>query len=533
MNHESPTATTHESTTMDVKIPVFPTEIFGRIIDILCEKPSSIALTPEEWCNANNFSLVCSSFLPLARRHIFRCIRLKWCRSLEYQFENLALLLESSSGIQTWIRFLGIDLGYYFGKHISPVLTRALSACLSIPHLESHDILYSSSDRECLTSEMGIGLLCHQLIANYLSKDILRVLVAKQFAGLTISPSLSSSLHTLDLKRCDLNLTEAIHSVKYLTIRKMEVSFTFLSYFPNLEKLRIIRAHFVQGENVTTPLRPPAHITHLGLELCNGMGEHGDEIAKSISQFLDLFHLESTKRGINPFNALQTLDIVVPHDFDFSALAVLFQNITRLDSLCLHLPPLPQVAFANLADTLKSLRPSECLTSCAIFQDFDKLELADLSPPLSTPGLIRYALEPQGAAIDFDPFAYPSESASIQDSLEALGGWNQFFKFLGARNHHFEKVNEMEIRLLHAAKEQEITEVKQVGIEAAAWKGMMALVKEQKCGAQLLEKDRRDAYFRSGLESGSYATRNAAKPRFDGKRTDAPALAAGSKHVNL
>ncbi|PPQ69801.1 hypothetical protein CVT24_003077 [Panaeolus cyanescens] len=483
MNHESLTATTHESTTMGDQLPVFPIEIFGRIIDILCEKPSSLALTHKEWCNANNFSLVCSYFLPLARRHIFRCIRLRWCRPLEYQFENLASLLESSSGIQTWIRFLRIDLGYYVGKRVSPVLTRALSACLSIPHLESFDILYSSSDHECLTSEMGIGLLCHQLIANYLSKDILRVLVAKQFAGFTISPSLSSSLHTLDLKRCDLNLTEAIHSVKHLTIRKTEVPFTFPFYFPNLEKLRIIRAMFVQEEKAATPLKPPSTITHLVLELCNGVGGHGDDIGTSISRFLNFFHLESTKQGIDPFNALQTLDIVVPQYFDFSTLAVLFQNVTSLDSLCLHLLPLPEVAFPNLAETLNSLKPSECLTSCANFQEFDKLEAADLSPSLSTPEVIRYILEPQGTTINFDPFAYPSKSASIQNSLEAMGGWNQFFKFLGARNHQFEKVNEMEIRLLYDAEEQGLTELKQVGMEATAWKQMMdlLLLNEEKC----------------------------------------------------
>ncbi|KAF9041409.1 hypothetical protein BJ165DRAFT_1488765 [Panaeolus papilionaceus] len=117
---------------------------------------------------------------------------------------------------------------------------------VALPNVESVNIHYSRigyGQPQTLNSQNTVGSLCHRIIEGYVERGTLRSLIVKKIEDLPFTLiATRTMLHTLSLDRCNLPcLEQAMPSVKNLTLRKMDLPVSTLSFFPNIEELHLMR----------------------------------------------------------------------------------------------------------------------------------------------------------------------------------------------------------------------------------------------------------------------------------------------------
>ena len=144
--------------------PILPFDVIGHIIDVLFNYDT------ENLQYVKNFSLVCHSFLPLCRKHIFSCISIN-VGVPRYNGEAFKQLLSESPDIARYICKLKIYIessNKHFRSFLSfPVsqLTRLQSLIISGFYLEWGSYLewgnFPSSTQHSLLNLMHLPTLTH------------------------------------------------------------------------------------------------------------------------------------------------------------------------------------------------------------------------------------------------------------------------------------------------------------------------------------------------------------------------------------
>ena len=150
--------------------PVLPFDIIGNIIDILfndVEGPQYV----------KDFSLVCHSFLPLCRKHIFSCITINICGRPSKQISNgevFGQLLLKNPCIARYVRKLTIYIvqrefeSNGFLELVPPQLTRLQSLSIAYGNnVDWHD--FSSSIRHLLLNFMRLPTVTYVDLREILS----------------------------------------------------------------------------------------------------------------------------------------------------------------------------------------------------------------------------------------------------------------------------------------------------------------------------------------------------------------------------
>ena len=140
--------------------PVLPFDIIGHIIDVLFNDET------EGLQCVKNFSLVCHSFLPFCRKHIFSCISIN-TGVPRYNGEAFGQLLLESPNIARYVLKLKIYMKQ-FNKPFRPFLSFPVS---QLTRLQSLTILYSgiylkwgelpSSTQRSIVNLMHLPTLTH------------------------------------------------------------------------------------------------------------------------------------------------------------------------------------------------------------------------------------------------------------------------------------------------------------------------------------------------------------------------------------
>ncbi|KAF9041343.1 hypothetical protein BJ165DRAFT_1488557 [Panaeolus papilionaceus] len=453
--------------------PVFPIELFGHIIDVLCERLDGAPLNDDQLITVKSCSLVCSSFVAISRKHIFQRIGLHLLMETPQRLENLAQLLEEASpDMKTCFRHLNINMGGY--NYICSIpsmkllVSRILIALLPLPCIESIAILFSIPPvKEHRPSTQGgdVTDLCHRLVETSISRGTLRTLYVKKMVELSILPGTSglTSLHTLYLDRGDFNLTQHITSIKNLTIRKNRVPLTFISHFPALQTLQILRCQFYET-NTPAPMAPPNGLMHLNLELCSTSGDTVPDYTSSLSMFLDFFHAESGKRGVEAFGKLRTLEVTFSQGPDFSVLDSLLRDAKKLESVSFRVLPMANISLSRMFDGIRSTRPSLSLRLNGHLGYFS--DIREGVPPSSH-------LQSVGILSTFSrkiPLHFDSIQASDAVQPHMTPGWrawDKFLTYLSASNSKFIDLGEMELCIFIDGEGKEVE--KSDGTRVPAW----------------------------------------------------------------
>lgn len=313
---------------------VFPSELFGHIIDAIAIKPPYIALAEEQIITLKNCAIVCKTFSPLCRGHLFRSVVLGFDGVRQKKLIRLLELLEEQPAIKHFIREIVIDLeSYTWPPFTDSHLERCTQVLTDLPRVNAISISYSSYRIQTLTPQHDIGSLCSRLAEVYTKQGMLHTLTVKKLDGLPFSDLLScGSLTYLSLDRCEVPvLKERVPSVRRLTLRKMNTTpVSILSYFPNLEELNMIRSELQSSQAPRLPL-PPFGIQRLSLEWCSLWG--GDQHLNATSAFLNYFEEKAAEAGNKPFDQVTELGLVLDGRADLTKLANLLQNMTRLQYL--------------------------------------------------------------------------------------------------------------------------------------------------------------------------------------------------------
>lgn len=320
-------------------IPVLPIEIFGYIIDIIGTRSLGALLTNEQKGLLQTCALVCKSFLPLARTHIFKLLQFglrqqQW----EETLDRLVQLLETQPDIRIYIRQLLLDLRYYHGAMVrDPVLTRFRDIVFHLPAVEAIILYYSSPRIQRLARDTDVGRFCERLVDEHASRSSLRFLCTKKVARLYLTSAINcSALHTLRIDRGDLPmtaLTVPLESVRILTLRKMNIDPSIILYFPNLEELQLTRIGFLKPSQRNSPLIPPCNIKTLGIELCSMSGTHEPANTATFLEFLQFFRTASDKHGRKALEHLTSLEVMMVHESAADILPSLLEDVARLQSL--------------------------------------------------------------------------------------------------------------------------------------------------------------------------------------------------------
>lgn len=311
----------------DQQRPVFPPELFEAIIDSLAERPSAVTLTNEQSTDLNACSLVCRMFLSLTRAHLFRLVMFSL---QEDGLNRLIKLLEGVPNVGNHIQELSIKRNMYTWLSIPDKdLERATDLLLGLPAVNSIAVCgYSQYGNINNASTDSVSSFCNLLIDTYAKRGTLRTLTVKKVVDLPFTTLFSSnSMTVLSLDRCHLPpFTEPITTIKSLTLRKIPFDVSILSYFPNLEELRIIRADIKEPSKSANPaLKPPFQIRSLTLDQCS---DHGGSDAEtvSISTLLDYFFSAAEKNDLKPFRHLASFGVVHRSHSALSVIAPLLKE---------------------------------------------------------------------------------------------------------------------------------------------------------------------------------------------------------------
>ncbi|PPR03660.1 hypothetical protein CVT24_007774 [Panaeolus cyanescens] len=326
--------------------PVFPPEIFEIIINNLAARPWTIVLTAEQGAALRSCSLTCKMFLPLARAHLlYRLAQLQFDdQDLDHLNQGASRHLPVNQFVDLWerkpfikryVQQLSLQLKNYTWPSIPEAeLDRNTNSLLSLPSVKSIAISYSQAAGLVpkLSSSDQIGAMCIRLIDTYAAKKTLHTLIAKKMAELPFQQLFASgSLTTLSLDRCCMPpLTGPIIGIKSLTLRKMPLPVSTLSFFPDLEDLCIIRANITNCDNPANFSPPSFRLKSLVLDQCaENVYTNLDAFATSISTFFQYFYDKAEKQSVKPFSHLTKLFVVLANYSQFSVMEPILKDVAQ------------------------------------------------------------------------------------------------------------------------------------------------------------------------------------------------------------
>ncbi|KAF9041377.1 hypothetical protein BJ165DRAFT_1530107 [Panaeolus papilionaceus] len=329
--------------TMTDDRPVFPPEIFGEIIDILAIQTPAMALTDIQIATLQVCILVCKLFQTLSEPHLYRYVSFGLQESGRKQLNRLADLLETRPIVMEYIRHINFNLKDFRPTPDNETTTdfERIDLIVSLPNVESVNINYSRVtylQPETLNPQNPVGSLCHRIIEGHVLRGTLRSLIAKKLGDIPFTlMATRTMLHTLSLDRCDLTaLSQAMPSVKHLTLRKIYLLDSTFSYFPNLEELHLMHPDICQCDDPSRFSAPSFKITTLVLERCNGYG--GTDINDSITSLRSYFQSKAHEQGVQPFEKLHTFGISLP-DYSTSPIKRLLKDAPNLQNIILSSIP--------------------------------------------------------------------------------------------------------------------------------------------------------------------------------------------------
>ncbi|PPR03739.1 hypothetical protein CVT24_007387 [Panaeolus cyanescens] len=327
------------------KQPVFPQDIFEVVFDILAARPSPIALTKEQTTTLKACALVCKMFSSLARSHLYRLIEatLDMDPGL-YPVETRRLdqvveLWEQAPVIKKYVQQLSFQLDgmMWSGLPSEAEFERYAPSFLSLPSVQSIAISYSQGSSNVgqitapipkLSTSDRVGSLFTRLIEACAARKTLHTLNCKKMAQLPYRQLFSSgTLTTLSLDRCGvLPLTEPVRGLKSLTLRKMPLPVSTLSFFPDLEYLCVLRANITKCDRPANLPPPSFGLKTLALDQCSYFKEHGS-IVTSISTFFKYYYDKAEEQSLKPFGHLTSLVVVLGDYSELSVLEPLLKDI--------------------------------------------------------------------------------------------------------------------------------------------------------------------------------------------------------------
>ncbi|PPQ73838.1 hypothetical protein CVT24_012263 [Panaeolus cyanescens] len=311
--------------------PIFPFEVFGRIIEVIADTPlTNGPLMLDPIATIKQCSLVCRAFMHMTRPYIFRRAELSFRKAKEAHLQRLLQIFEAEPDRRNHIRELHLNFEQYLGQP-APLLEleRYNDLLLHSPNIQDVTLFYSSSMYEFFMAPDHITSFCNRILEAYSIKGTLRSLTAKKIDGLPYDILFASdSFQRLSLDRC--NWPKVLTPVTHLTVLRLRKIYTLpiniLQYFPNLEELSLTSMSFnTDPENNDYPettLRPCLGLTALSLST------HTDEYGKLCSYLRQ--HGEKYDQG--PFDMLRNVqvDIVYPIVDDMIAVSDLFLSMSSL-----------------------------------------------------------------------------------------------------------------------------------------------------------------------------------------------------------
>lgn len=316
--------------------PVFPPEIFEAIISILAARPLIVALTEDQKSTLKRCALVSRFFLALSRAHLFRLAEVGLDDDGEGRLDRLASILKATPSVQRAVQQISISLDAFTWPESSEAdLQKRTDALLSLSDVRYIAVCYSNRRREGqerISAADEVGLFCTRLIKSHATKGTLDTLVVKKMSDIPYTMLFACpSLTTLSLDRCHPfpDLTEPIHTIRSLTWRKMDLPVSTLSYFPNLEVLRIIRADIKECSALAIAHMPAPsfQIRTLALEQCarylGGLGA----FTASVTALLQYFYGKGEEKGVKPFDHLTTLSVILSGYAEFSVVTPLLRDV--------------------------------------------------------------------------------------------------------------------------------------------------------------------------------------------------------------
>ncbi|PPR03661.1 hypothetical protein CVT24_007775 [Panaeolus cyanescens] len=243
---------------------------------------------------------------------------------------------------------------------------------LSLPAVKSISISYSDLEGAIrkLTTSDRVGALFTRLIEACAARKTLHTLSCKKMAHLPYRQLFASgTLTTLSLDRCGvLPLTEPIRGLKSLTLRKMPLRVSTLSFFPDLDYLCIIRASITKCDRAANLPPPSFGLKTLTLDLL----EYA--FIDSASTFLKYYYDQAEQRGVKPFSHLAALAVVVDDYSELSVIEPLLKDISgTLQSFTFGVFPPTEM---TVMDFLKHLRTETTRVSLR-YQSIQWFDLSD------------------------------------------------------------------------------------------------------------------------------------------------------------
>ncbi|KAF9041442.1 hypothetical protein BJ165DRAFT_1595854 [Panaeolus papilionaceus] len=295
--------------------PVFPPEIFEAIISILAARPLIVALTEDQKSTLKRCALVS------------RLAEVGLDDDGEGRLDRLASILKATPSVQRAVQQISISLDAFTWPESSEAdLQKRTDALLSLSDVRRRE------GQERISAADEVGLFCTRLIKSHATKGTLDTLVVKKMSDIPYTMLFACpSLTTLSLDRCHPfpDLTEPIHTIRSLTWRKMDLLVSTLSYFPNLEVLRIIRADIKECSALAIAHMPAPsfQIRTLALEQCarylGGLGA----FTASVTALLQYFYGKGEEKGVKPFDHLTTLSVILSGYAEFSVVTPLLRDV--------------------------------------------------------------------------------------------------------------------------------------------------------------------------------------------------------------
>ena len=178
--------------------PVLSFDIIGYIIDILFNDDT------EGLEYVKNFSLVCHSFLPLCRKHIFSCISINM-QVFRYNDEEFVPLILENPDITRYVRKLEIYIEQFNKLHFRSFLFFSVS---HLTGLQSLIISYTGYYMRLEWGELPSSTQCS--LVNLMHLPTLTHLDVKNISGFPISNlNVCTNIKHLFLRRVDIIDDEA------------------------------------------------------------------------------------------------------------------------------------------------------------------------------------------------------------------------------------------------------------------------------------------------------------------------------------
>ncbi|PPR02236.1 hypothetical protein CVT24_011464 [Panaeolus cyanescens] len=126
-------------------------------------------------------------------------------------------------------------------------------------------------------------------------------------------------------------------TVKFLALRRVDFCASFLSFFPGLQEMHLMRLDITECNDANLFPPPSFELNTLVLERCSEYGNH-DYINRSISALKDYYDRKAEEQGIRPFEHVQTLGMTFERDPDLPMLSSMLKVPPHLQRICLVSP---------------------------------------------------------------------------------------------------------------------------------------------------------------------------------------------------